>query len=233
MRRFVADASHELRTPLTSIRGFAELYRQGAVAEPSEVARAMRRVEQEAARMGLLVEDLLLLARLDQQRPLVQEPVDLLGIAADVAQDARAVQPHRVITLTAGHSAAPPVVIGDDARLRQVVSNLVTNALVHTPASAAVAIWVGVEGDSVLLRVTDTGPGMPPEEAARVFERFYRADASRTRASAAGGSGLGLSIVAALVAAHRGSVTVNSRVGVGTNFAVHLPLARYEALRPA
>ena len=233
MRRFVADASHELRTPLTSIRGFAELYRQGAVAETTDIARVMRRVEEEAARMGMLVEDLLLLARLDQQRPLVQEPVDLLSIAADVVLDARARQPQRAIALTTGSSPVPPVILGDDARLRQVATNLVSNALLHTPVDAAVAVSVQVEGDSAVLRVSDTGPGMPPAQAARVFERFYRADASRTRATAQSGSGLGLSIVAALVAAHRGTVEVDSRVGVGTTFAVRLPLSRGEKLRPA
>ncbi|MCU1677605.1 MAG: phoR [Frankiales bacterium] len=233
MRRFIADASHELRTPLTSIRGFAELYRQGAVSEPAEVERVMRRVEDEAGRMGMLVEDLLLLARLDQQRPLVQQPVDLLAIAADVAHDARALQPHRTVTLTAGDSAGPPVVLGDDARLRQVATNLVTNALVHTPQTAAVAISVGVDGGFAVLQVSDTGPGIPPGDAARVFERFYRADASRTRATAANGSGLGLSIVAALVAAHGGTVHVESAVGVGTTFAVRLPLLGEPVAHPA
>ncbi|MDQ1725461.1 MAG: hypothetical protein QOG52_2489, partial [Frankiaceae bacterium] len=179
MRRFVADASHELRTPLTSIRGFAELYRQGAVAGQADVARVMRRVEEEAARMGLLVEDLLLLARLDQQRPLVQEPVDLLSIAADVVLDARARHPQRSIALIAGESPVPPVVLGDDARLRQVATNLVSNAILHTPPEASAAVSLQVEGDNAVLRVSDTGPGMPPAEAARVFERFYRADASR------------------------------------------------------
>ncbi|MDQ1715515.1 MAG: hypothetical protein QOC60_1460 [Frankiaceae bacterium] len=233
MRRFVADASHELRTPLTSIRGFAELYRQGAVADQADVARVMRRVEEEAARMGLLVEDLLLLARLDQQRPLVQEPVDLLSIAADVVLDARARHPQRSIALIAGESSVPPVVLGDDARLRQVATNLVSNAILHTPPEASAAVSLQVEGDNAVLRVSDTGPGMPPAEAARVFERFYRADASRTRATAQNGSGLGLSIVAALVAAHGGTVEVESRLGVGTTFAVRLPLAPGDVPHPA
>ncbi len=238
MRRFIADASHELRTPLTSIRGFAELYRQGAVDNPAEVARVMRRVEDEASRMGMLVEDLLLLARLDQQRPLARQPVDLLGIAADVVSDARAVQPGRHITLTAGDATVPPVVLGDDARLRQVAGNLVTNALVHTPESAAIDVGVGVDGQHAVFSVRDTGPGIPPADAARVFERFYRADESRTRGAArgggpTGGSGLGLSIVAALVAAHGGTVHMDSSAGVGTMFTVRLPLTRDEALRPA
>ncbi|MDQ1702245.1 MAG: two-component system, OmpR family, sensor kinase, partial [Frankiaceae bacterium] len=184
------------------------------------------------------VEDLLLLARLDQQRPLVLQPVDLLSIAADVVSDARALQPQRTITLTAGDATVLPVVLGDDARLRQVASNLVTNALVHTPETAAVAVTVAVDGPNAVLRVSDTGPGIPPADAARVFERFYRADESRTRGhadggNATGGSGLGLSIVAALVAAHRGTVHVESHVGVGTAFTVLLPLTRDEVLRPA
>jgi two-component system OmpR family sensor kinase len=232
MRRFVADASHELRTPLTSIRGYAELYRQGAVSDSADIARVMRRVEEEAARMGLLVEDLLLLARLDQQRPLEWRPVDLLSIAADVAHDARALQPARTIELIPVPSPVPPVVEGDDARLRQVVTNLVTNALVHTPETARVAIGVGVDGPVAVLTVSDSGPGMAPEDAARIFERFYRVDSSRTRATTKAGSGLGLSIVAALVAAHGGAVDVDSRLGVGTTFRVRLPLSREGTLHP-
>ena len=222
MRRFVADASHELRTPLTSIRGFAELYRQGAVRETAELDRMMRRVEDEASRMGLLVEDLLLLARLDQQRPLRQEPVDLLEVVSDAAHDARVLAPDRQIDLDVSGDEAP-VVLGDDARLRQVVTNLVSNALTHTPAGTPVALTLqtgrrpaGDRGHGhgrgwVRVGVHDQGPGLSDEDRERVFERFYRADTSRTRA--AGGSGLGLSIVAALVAAHGGVVTVESEPG--------------------
>jgi len=228
MRRFVADASHELRTPLTSIRGFAELYRQGAVTEPDQLRRVMRRVEEEATRMGLLVEDLLLLARLDQERPLERRPVDLLSLAADSVHDAQAVEPDRDITLHAdAQDAGVPVVVGDEARLRQVVSNLVTNALTHTPHTAPVEVRVKTEQvDGVgwaVLTVADQGPGLADDEAARVFERFYRADTSRTRAS--GGNGLGLSIVAALVAAHGGHVDVESETGHGATFRVRLPLS--------
>jgi two-component system, OmpR family, sensor kinase len=226
MRRFVADASHELRTPLTSIRGFAELYRQGAVPDPESLDRVMRRVEDEASRMGLLVEDLLLLARLDQQRPLALEPVDLLEVAGDVVHDARVLAPDRTIGLELlGESA--PVVLGDESRLRQVVMNLVSNAVTHTPAGTPVAVTLEVtpaedDGpDRVLLAVTDHGPGLSEEDRAQVFERFYRADPSRTRA--AGGSGLGLSIVAALVAAHGGRVGVQSSPGEGSRFLVELP----------
>jgi two-component system OmpR family sensor kinase len=224
MRRFVADASHELRTPLTSIRGFAELYRQGAVAPGADLDRIMGRVEDEAKRMGLLVEDLLLLARLDQQRPLEQHPVDMLTIATDAVHDAHAVQPDRPIALDIDGAAAA-IVLGDEARLRQVAGNLVTNALAHTPPDTAVTIRLATTSgphSEVLLSVIDNGPGLAPADAERVFERFYRADASRTRI--AGGSGLGLSIVAALVAAHGGQVRVHTAPGTGCAFEVRLPL---------
>jgi two-component system OmpR family sensor kinase len=220
MRRFVADASHELRTPLTSIRGFAELTRQrGGSADPA----TMRRIEDEAKRMGLLVDDLLLLARLDQQRPLARKPVDLLTLAGDSVQDAQAIQPERGISLRILPGSEAPVVDGDEARLRQVLGNLVGNALHHTPVEAPVTISVGTRDGQALLEVSDTGPGLTPEQKARVFERFYRTDSARTRV--AGGSGLGLSIVAALAAAHAGSVTVADTPGGGTTFTVHLPLS--------
>ena len=224
MRRFVADASHELRTPLTSIRGFAELYRQGAVAATDELDRVMKRVEDEAARMGLLVEDLLLLARLDQQRPLLHEPVDLLVLAGDAAHDASAVDPERHVSVEVTGDGAP-VVIGDDARLRQVIGNLVSNALTHTPAGTPVRLRVGADRASgfAAVEVVDEGAGLSVEESARVFERFYRADGSRSRAH--GGAGLGLSIVSALVAAHGGRVEVDSEPGRGSTFRVLLPLA--------
>ncbi len=225
MRRFVADASHELRTPLTSIRGFAELYRQGAVREPAEVSHLMQRIEAEGARMGLLVEDLLLLARLDQQRPLDIAPVDLAEIAGDAVHDAAAVQPERPIGLRLDDSLTEiPVVLGDEARLRQVVGNLVTNALTHTPSTAPVTITLAEDPtspDIVVLQVADEGPGMAREHADRVFERFYRADTARTRA--AGGTGLGLAIVASLVAAHGGTVDLVTAEGEGAVFTVRLP----------
>jgi two-component system, OmpR family, sensor kinase len=221
MRRFVADASHELRTPLTSIRGFAELTRQrGGSAD----AATMRRIEDEARRMGLLVDDLLLLARLDQQRPLTREPVDLLTLAGDSVRDAQAIRPGRDISLRILPESDAPVVEGDEARLRQVLGNLVSNALHHTPTQAAVTISVGTSAGQAVLEVSDTGPGLTPEQKARVFERFYRADSARTRAT--GGSGLGLSIIAALVAAHEGSVTVTDTPGGGATFTLRLPLPR-------
>ncbi|MFC0625603.1 sensor histidine kinase [Kribbella deserti] len=220
MRRFVADASHELRTPLTSIRGFAELTRQrGGKAD----ADTMRRIEDEAKRMGLLVDDLLLLARLDQQRPLEREPVDLLTIAGDAVHYAEAVQPERQVDFRILPGSEAPVVEGDEARLRQVLGNLVGNALHHTPETAPITISVGTRDGDAVLEVSDTGPGLTPEQKHRVFERFYRADTARTRTT--GGSGLGLSIVAALVAAHAGKVTVTDTPGGGTTFTVALPMA--------
>ena len=229
MRRFVADASHELRTPLTTIRGFAELYRQGAGRDPAELNRLMRRIEDQAARMGLLVDDLLLLARLDQQRPLGREPVDLLALAVEAVHDARAVAPDRPIELVLGDldGGSALVVLGDDQRLRQVLANLVNNALTHTPAGSPVEVRVGTTpldgAPGAAVEVVDHGPGLTPEQAERVFERFYRADKARSRA--AGGTGLGLSIVAALVAVHGGTVQVDSVPGRGARFRVVLPLA--------
>jgi two-component system OmpR family sensor kinase len=220
MRRFVGDASHELRTPLTAVRGFAELIRSGAVEDP-ELRPVVRRIEDEATRMGLLVEDLLLLARLDQQRPLHAEPVDLATLAADVATDAGLLAPERQVTLAAPGLDTSVVVIGDEARLRQVVTNLVTNSLVHNPPGTRVEIRLTTEQDEAVLAVHDDGH-MAPEVAARAFERFYRGDASRTRSS--GGTGLGLSIVAALVAAHGGSVHLDTDDD-GSTFTVRLPLA--------
>ncbi|WP_369974726.1 sensor histidine kinase [Nocardia sp. MDA0666] len=225
MRRFVADASHELRTPLTTIKGFAELYRQGALADP---AMFMDRIERESKRMSLLVEDLLMLARLDAQRPVERRPVDLLALASDAVHNARAVDaaqrpdgPRRPIDLEIRPGTGTLEVSGDEARLRQVLGNLVNNALIHTPPEAAVTIALTPASDEVVIEVTDTGPGLPTEDAERIFERFYRADTSRSRDS--GGTGLGLSIVEALVAAHGGTVSVNSAVGEGTSFAVRLP----------
>ena len=218
MRRFITDASHELRTPLTTIRGFAELYRQGAA---RDVAMLLSRIESEASRMGLLVDDLLLLARLDVQRPLEHHRVDLLALASDAVHDGQAIDPKRTITLEVVDGPGTPEVLGDEPRIRQVLSNLVVNALQHTPTSADVVIRVGTAGDDAVLEVADRGPGMSQEDASQVFERFYRTDSSRARAS--GGTGLGLSIVDSLVHAHGGVVTVTTAPGEGCCFRVTLP----------
>ncbi|ATO16632.1 two-component sensor histidine kinase [Micromonospora sp. WMMA2032] len=226
MRQFIADASHELRTPLTTIRGFAELYRQGAAREPEQTADLLRRIEDEASRMGLLVEDLLLLARMDRERPIALAPVELPVLASDAVEAARVVDPDRRIELEREPGSGPLVVLGDDARLRQVIGNLMTNALTHTPSDAAVTLRLRAEtGNVAVVEVADTGPGLTPEQAERVFERFYRVDAARTRR--AGGptsTGLGLAIVAALVAAHHGTVEAAETPGGGATFRVKLPL---------
>ncbi|MEV6707583.1 sensor histidine kinase [Micromonospora wenchangensis] len=226
MRQFVADASHELRTPLTTIRGFAELYRQGAARAPEQTADLLRRIEDEAARMGLLVEDLLLLARLDRERPLSLAPVELPVLASEAVEAARVVAPERHIELEIAPNSGPLVVHADDARLRQVIGNLMTNALTHTPPEASVTLRLRSEaGNVAVVEVADTGPGLAPEQAERVFERFYRADAARTRrASGITSTGLGLAIVAALVTAHQGTVEVDETPGGGATFRVRLPL---------
>ena len=220
LRRFIADASHELRTPLTSIRGYSEMLRRGASESPEDSVLARRRIEEESVRMSALVDDMLLIARLDQGRPLELKPVDLQAIARDAAADAHAVAPQREITLEA---ARPVVVSGDDTRLRQVVGNLVRNALVHTPSQSPIEIAVTTQNGTAHLRVADHGPGLQPDERERIFEPFYRADPSRSRDS--GGAGLGLSIVNAVVAAHGGRVSVKETSGGGATFDVELPLA--------
>ncbi|MEU4237632.1 HAMP domain-containing sensor histidine kinase [Actinoplanes sp. NPDC026619] len=246
LRQFVADASHELRTPLTSIRGFAELYRRGGAPPGAALDETMSRIESEAARMGVLVEDMLMLARLDRQRPPAVRPVDLLEIAADIIRDAHARVPSRPVKL-AGLSDdtdtfEPATVLGDEHGLRQVATNLVANALQHTPARAQVTVRVGrlparppstttvLSGPATVrpglplavFEVTDDGPGVPPLHAPRVFERLYRADTSRSRGKG-GGSGLGLSIVAAIVHGHGGWVELDAPRGGGATFRVLLP----------
>jgi two-component system OmpR family sensor kinase len=221
LRRFIADASHELRTPLTSIRGYSEMLRRGAEESPADSDVARRRIEEESVRMSALVDDMLLIARLDQGRPLEARPVDLQVIARDAAADARAVAPLRKITLDAPSTV---IVSGDDTRLRQVVGNLVRNALVHTPSSTPVEISVTSDNGSAHLSVADHGPGLPGADRERIFEPFYRADASRSRDS--GGAGLGLSIVSAVVAAHGGKVKVRETSGGGATFDVELPLIK-------
>jgi two-component system, OmpR family, sensor kinase len=239
MRRFIQDASHELRTPLVTIRGFSELYRHGGISKKEDVDAAMGRIEGEAKRMSQLVEDLLTLARLDEQRPLDHEPVDLLMLANDVVLDARVNAPDREVRLEGldGGRAGTAPTSGDEGRLRQVVANLVTNALRYTPEGTPLEIAVGTvdvlpgsvdsDGQQVhgsrdsVIEIRDHGPGIDEDDAARVFERFYRADSSRQRET--GGTGLGLAIVAAIVAQHDGTVRLTQTPGGGATLSVRLP----------
>ncbi|WP_219460322.1 sensor histidine kinase [Nonomuraea rhizosphaerae] len=227
MRRFLADASHELRTPLTSVRGFAELYRRGGGGDEETTQETMRRIEEEAGRMGVLVNDLLTLAQLDQERPMERHPVDLLEVAADTIRDARARVPGRQVKLgglggaPAPVSLAPVTVVGDEARLRQVAANLVGNALAHTPEDAAITVRVGSARGMAVIEVADTGPGVPPEHVPYIFDRLYRVGQGRSRTE--GGAGLGLAIVAAIVHAHGGRVELDSAPGRGATFRVLLP----------
>jgi two-component system, OmpR family, sensor kinase len=220
LRRFLADASHELRTPVTSIRGYAEMFRRGASDRPADLVKVMRRIEQEGERMGELVEELLLLARLDQGSPLKREPVDVVALVDAAVDAARAADPERPIDV---ESIDQLVVLGSESRLRQVVDNLVGNARVHTPALTPIHVRLAAEGSDVVLEVADQGPGVPAEEAERIFERFYRTDRSRTRGK--GGVGLGLSIVRSVVEAHGGAVSYRARPGGGSIFRVILPPA--------
>lgn len=217
LRRFVADASHELRTPLTSIRGYAELLRKGAFSDGEAQARAAERIEHEAARMGILVDDLLLLARLDQGRPLQQQPVDLRALAVEAVADMAMAYHSHPITVTA---PVPVDVVGDGVRLRQVLDNLIGNAVVHTPPGTAVTVTVGRDGSTAVLHVVDEGPGLAPDQANLVFERFYRGSSART----GDGTGLGLSIVDAIARAHGGEARVVASPGSGATFEVRLPL---------
>jgi two-component system OmpR family sensor kinase len=228
------------------VRGYAELYRQGAVREPADVASAMARIEGEAGRMGGLVEDLLVLARLDDQRPLAITDVDLTVLAADAAQDARAIDPDRRITVVGLDGPLQPTSTrGDEAKLRQLVANLLSNAINHTPAGSPIEIAVGTRDSDIpqpeasarherasettdarlsVIEVRDHGPGVDPDKARKVFERFYRADPSRTRGHG-GGNGLGLAIAAAIVGAHHGRIGVARTPGGGATFVVEVPTA--------
>jgi two-component system, OmpR family, sensor kinase len=229
MRRFVADASHELRTPLATIRGYGELYRMGALTQQEQVDDTMRRIEDSATRMGGLVEDLLALARLDENRPLRHDAVDLTVLAADAVSDLHALDPTRsarLEPLVPGATSGPVLVLGEEPRLRQVLANLLGNVVQHTPAGTPVEIAVGVDAGPAgapvgVVEVRDHGPGIDPEHAARVFERFYRIDAARGRDS--GGAGLGMAIVAAIVEAHGGTVGLAQTPGGGTTVRVSLP----------
>ncbi len=219
LRRFVSDASHELRTPLTSILGFTGLYRTGGLTDQPTLDDAMRRIGQEGRRMTTLVDDLLLLARLDEGRPLDHRPVDLAPLLHDAALDAGATQPERTITVDAPDEL---VLDGDEARLRQVLANLVGNALVHTPTDVAITLRGEQRADVVVLEVHDDGPGMTEDVAAHVFDRLYRGDVSRSRVR--GGSGLGLAIVRSIVEAHDGRVALVTAPGEGATFRVVVPL---------
>ncbi len=218
LRQFVADASHELRTPLTSIRGYAELLRRGGFSDEAGRERALKRIEEEATRMGGLVEDLLLLAELDRGRPLRAEPVDLQRICSDAVGDSNAVEHGHVLTLRPG---PPVVVVGDGERLAQVAHNLVRNALAHTPPGSEVSVSTGVAQKMGYIRVSDDGPGIPPQVAARIFDRFYQGDPSRS----ALGTGLGLAIVRAIAEALGGSADVLPTPGAGATLVVRIPLA--------
>jgi signal transduction histidine kinase len=221
MRQFIADASHELRTPLTSVRGLAEFgLQQGHAASPDELLRLMTLIQHEASRMGRLVEDLLLLAKFDTDRPLDRRYADLASIAAQAVQAARIINPDRPVTLLA---CDPVIVYADTERLRQVIDNLIGNATQHTPAGSVVTVSVTSTTGTAQITVADNGPGMTSEQAARVFERFYRTDTARNRAR--GGTGLGLSIAASLAAAHGGDITVDTNPGQGAAFHLRLPLA--------
>ena len=218
LRRFIADASHELRTPLAAVRAYSELFGRGAAARPADLERSMSGITRETERMSLLVDDLLLLTRLDEGRPLEQKPVDLAAVVREAVDAARVVEPGRPLEV----SVEPATVTGDEARLRQVLDNLLANARTHTPAGTPVSVELRQVDSRARAEVADHGPGLTEEQAARVFERFYRADSSRARAS--GGAGLGLSIVAAVVEAHGGTAEARPTPGGGATFAITLPL---------
>jgi two-component system OmpR family sensor kinase len=224
LRRFVADASHELRTPLAGISGFAQLYRMGG----AEIDATMDRIERESLRLTGLVDDLLLLAQLDERGVKLRlAPMDLRTLAVDALHDLRALDPTRPVRLTGlgdEDDPSPAPVLGDESRLRQVVSNLVGNAIAHTPAGSAVRVGVGVSAGAAVLEIADTGPGLPSDQARLVFERFYRADTSRAR-DHGGGAGLGLAIAWSLVTAHDGTIELDTAPGDGAVFRIRLPLA--------
>ena len=222
LRRFVADASHELRTPLAGVRAYAELFERGADRRPEDLERSMQGIRRESERMSVLVDDLLLLARLDEGRPLERKPVELDDIARDAVETARTVEPEREIAL----AAEPVAVLGDAHRLRQIVDNLLANVRAHTPSATPVSVRVAAHDGHAVIEVADTGPGIAADDVSRVFERFYRADRSRSRAR--GGVGLGLSIVAAVAEAHGGAASAECPPGEGARFRIALPLASSE-----
>ena len=221
LRRFVADASHELRTPLTAIRGFAELHRQGAVTGEEKTKELIGRIEKESIRMGSLVEDLLLLARMDEARPLALEPVDLSHVIEESVASARAAGPDHPITTDVPSDL---YVLGDNKRIHQALANLLANARTHTPAGTAIEVSARNTENEISISVKDSGPGLSESDQERIFERFFRIDPSRARHSGEG-SGLGLSIVDAVMKAHGGTVTVSSQPGNGATFTLHFPIA--------
>lgn len=221
LRRFVADASHELRTPLTAIRGFAELHRQGAIQGEEKTSELIRRIEQESIRMSTLVEDLLLLARLDQSREMEQAPVDLKTLVNEAITSARAAGPAHSISFDAPDEDL--FVLGDSMRIHQVISNLLANARTHTPEGTKISVRLASQSDGITIEVSDNGPGLSQEDQERIFERFYRADPSRVR-NGGEGTGLGLSIVDAVMRAHGGSVSVHSELGHGATFKLFFPI---------
>lgn len=222
MRRFIGDAGHELRTPLVSVRGYAELYRMGALQDEAQVGQAMERIEKEAIRMTSLVEDLLALARLDERRPLKLTPLPLNQLAADAALDTRAQAPDREVTVLGDPSE--PVVTGDEHKVRQVMTNLIGNALRYSPEGSPLEICVRADAERGvgLFEVIDHGEGIPEQFRSKIFDRFWRADNSRNRET--GGTGLGLSIVQSIIAAHGGTVSAHETPGGGATFRVELPL---------
>ena len=224
LRRFVADASHELRTPLTAIRGFAELHRQGAVTGEEKTRELIGRIEDESIRMGTLVEDLLLLARLDQSPEIEREPVNLNELIHSASESARASSPEHQISLVLPEEEL--FILGDRNRIFQVVANLLENARNHTPAGSSIQVSLTESEDEIKIEVADNGPGIDKHDLERIFERFYRADSSRTRTRKSEGSGLGLSIVKAVMQAHGGDVTVDSTMGVGSTFTLHFPIGK-------
>jgi len=220
LRRFVADASHELRTPLTAIRGFAELHRQGAVTGEEKTKELVGRIEKESIRMGSLVEDLLLLARMDESRPLALEPVDLTHLVEECVASARAAGPDHPITVNVPSEL---YVLGDNKRIHQALANLLANARTHTPRGTQIEVTATSDEHEVTLSVKDSGPGLSESDQAKIFERFFRIDPSRARHSGEG-SGLGLSIVDAVMKAHGGTVSVESKLGEGATFTLHFPI---------
>ncbi len=218
LRRFVADASHELRTPLTAIRGFAELHRQGAVVGEEKTKELVGRIEKESIRMSSLVEDLLLLARLDQSREMAQDPVDLNALLVEAVASAKAAGPNHPIELSL--PSAEVFVLGDNERIHQVVANLLANARTHTPNGSQIKVLLEQGVTETIISVSDNGPGLSESDQERIFERFFRADPSRARTSGEG-SGLGLSIVDAVMKAHGGYVSVQSKLGAGATFKLH------------